>query len=70
MVLQKPKRVAILFRMKIKLNKYQIVFRIERVKNRQVTAKELFGDDNKMVLRRYLTEVNRVSIIGNKLNKK
>ena len=56
--------------MKIKLNKYQIVFRIERVKNRQVTAKELFGDDNKMVLRRYLTEVNRVSIIGNKLNQK
>ena len=56
--------------MKIKLNKYQIVFRIERVKNRQVTAKELFVDDNKMVLRRYLTEVNRVSIIGNKLNKK
>jgi len=56
--------------MKIKLNKYQIVFRIERVKNRQVTTKDLFGDDNKMVLRRYLTEVNRVSIIGNKLNKK
>ena len=56
--------------MKIKLNKYQIVFRIERVKNRQVTAKELFGDDNKMVLRRYLKEVNRLGIIGNKLNQK
>ena len=57
--------------MKKELNKYQIVFRIERVKNRQVTAKELFVDDNKMVLRRYLTEVNRLlDIIGNKLNKK
>ena len=56
--------------MKIKLNKYQIVFRIERVKNRHITAKDLFVDDNKMVLRRYLKEVNRLGIIGNKLNQK